>query len=571
MVAFLLGLAGSSFAIGVGYVSRWTPPRPPGQRARRLRPGQHRPIGGRVSRARCWRRALGMAAVFHAGWRCCCWCGPRRSSRWRATPAAPVAQRRRLRRHGRVLTREKLAWLLAAFYFLTFGGFVAFSIYLPTLLQDQFHLAPADAGFRTAGFVVLATLLRPLGGWLSDRIGGARVLLGVFLGVVPFALLLAWPSMLPVHRRRARLRRAAGPGQRRGLQAGAAVLSRPRPAPSPGLVGAMGGLGGFFPPLLLGVLPRPHWAPSGRASSCSPRPSLALWWAQPPRLPPAAGGARAGAAADLRRTADRLRAGAWATLWTALLVAAIVVGSRNLQNFDPALVIYTFAVIFATLGRRLSLQRLAREAAHARLLGPRLGAVPPPRRAAQPGPRCSALAGDAPGRADLHRAAARACAGGCTSACSGAACWPSRSPSRWSSAGSTSAPLPSDQIDLRHLPVRLPGRRVPPPHRRCLAALPRSRHRRRPGARRHRALAVAAHARRRAPAAAAVRHGLPAAHPAVRHLGHRPGPDRFAGVAARRRVQFPGDPARDHGDRRAAVSCRSASSSTSSSGRRSSA
>ena len=86
-----------------------------------------------------------------------------------------------------VLTREKLAWLLAAFYFLTFGGFVAFSIYLPTLLKDQFHLAPADAGFRTAGFVVLATLLRPLGGWLSDRIGGARVLSAVFCGVAPFA------------------------------------------------------------------------------------------------------------------------------------------------------------------------------------------------------------------------------------------------------------------------------------------------------------------------------------------------------------------------------------------------
>ena len=47
------------------------------------------------------------------------------------------------------------------------------------------------------------------------------------------------------------------------------------------------------------------------------------------------------------RLADRLRASAWATMATGLLVAAIVVGSRNLQNFDPALVIYTFAVIFA--------------------------------------------------------------------------------------------------------------------------------------------------------------------------------------------------------------------------------
>ncbi len=65
-----------------------------------------------------------------------------------------------------VMTKEPLAWALSAFYFLTFGGFVAFSIYLPTLLRDQFGLSITDAGFRTAGFVVLATLLRPVGGML---------------------------------------------------------------------------------------------------------------------------------------------------------------------------------------------------------------------------------------------------------------------------------------------------------------------------------------------------------------------------------------------------------------------
>ena len=45
-----------------------------------------------------------------------------------------------------------------------------------------------------------------------------------------------------------------------------------------------------------------------------------------------------------------MRAGAWATLCTGLLGAAVVVGSRNLHNFDAALVIYTFAVVFATWG-----------------------------------------------------------------------------------------------------------------------------------------------------------------------------------------------------------------------------
>jgi hypothetical protein len=47
---------------------------------------------------------------------------------------------------------------------------------------------------------------------------------------------------------------------------------------------------------------------------------------------------------------DRMRAGAWAMLVTLGLAAAIVIGSRNLQHFDAALVGYTFATLFATFG-----------------------------------------------------------------------------------------------------------------------------------------------------------------------------------------------------------------------------
>ena len=151
-----------------------------------------------------------------------------------------------------VLRRERLAWVLSLFYFLTFGGFVAFSIYLPSLLKDQFGLKAADAGFRAAGFVVLATLMRPVGGWLADRIGGARVLAGVFLGVVPFALLMTWPAMLPF------TVGALGCAALLGIGNGAVFKLVPEYFPKEtgtvtGLVGAMGGLGGFFPPLLLGV------------------------------------------------------------------------------------------------------------------------------------------------------------------------------------------------------------------------------------------------------------------------------------------------------------------------------
>ncbi|MEJ7607783.1 MAG: MFS transporter [Bryobacteraceae bacterium] len=151
----------------------------------------------------------------------------------------------------RVLMTERLSWALSAFYFLTFGGFVAFSIYLPSLLRDEFNLSMTDAGFRTAGFVVLATLLRPVGGILSDRIGGARVLSGVFLGVVPFALLLTWTSIVPF------TVGALGCAAMLGLGNGAVFKLVPQLFPTStatvtGLVGAMGGLGGFFPPLLLG-------------------------------------------------------------------------------------------------------------------------------------------------------------------------------------------------------------------------------------------------------------------------------------------------------------------------------
>ena len=70
-------------------------------------------------------------------------------------------------------------------------------------MDSNFHFCPARReetaygartpdGFRTAGFVVLATMLRPVGGWLSDRIGGARVLPAILAGIAPLALLLAW-------------------------------------------------------------------------------------------------------------------------------------------------------------------------------------------------------------------------------------------------------------------------------------------------------------------------------------------------------------------------------------------
>jgi NNP family nitrate/nitrite transporter-like MFS transporter len=196
--------------------------------------------------------------------------------------------------------------------------------------------------------VVLATLLRPVGGWLADRIGGAQVLSVVFFGIIPFSLLLAWKSIPPF------TAGALGCAMLLGIGNGAVFKLVPQyfakdTGTVTGLVGAMGGLGGFSPPLLLGIF-------SDRLGVIWPGfvllslTAFVLWRLNARVLLAADRAAVDTVPVPQGRLMVQLRAGVWATVWTGLLVAAIVAGSRNLQNFDPALVIYTFAVIFATWG-----------------------------------------------------------------------------------------------------------------------------------------------------------------------------------------------------------------------------
>ena len=343
--AFLLGLAGSSFAVGVGFVSRWFPPERQGTALGIFGLGNMGHSAavflGPVAAAQ-----FGRDAVFHGiAALCVVWAFLFFSLARNAPRTSPPAS---LGPMLRVLAAERNAWALSAFYFVTFGGFVAFSIYLPSLLRDEFGLSMTDAGFRTAGFVVMATLMRPAGGILSDRIGGARVLSGVFLGVVPFALLLTWPSILPFSVG------ALGCAALLGVGNGAVFklvpqLFPPNTATVTGLVGAMGGLGGFFPPLLLGSFRDRMgivWPGFVLLAGCS----LAMWALNRKLFLSRQQADERVLPARFARRAEQIRAGAWASMATALLVAAIVVGSRNLENFDPALVIYTFAVIFATWG-----------------------------------------------------------------------------------------------------------------------------------------------------------------------------------------------------------------------------
>jgi MFS transporter, NNP family, nitrate/nitrite transporter len=251
-VSFLLGIGGASFAIGVPFLVGWFPPERRGVALGVYGMGNIGTavaalVAPRVSEAAGWPFAFWlwipllvlMAAVF--------WLFGRNAPDFEPA-TAPVTQR-----FG-VFRREPLTWVLAVFYFVTFGGFVAIGAYLPTFLVSEYGLERADAATRASGFILLATLARPLGGYFGDRVGGAPVLNAAFAIVAGFAVVLAFgPNMLVITV--AFLGSAFMLGLGNGAVFKLVADHFPREAGVvTGLVGAAGGLGGFFPPLLMGFV-----------------------------------------------------------------------------------------------------------------------------------------------------------------------------------------------------------------------------------------------------------------------------------------------------------------------------
>lgn len=251
LCGFFVGIALASFAVGVSFVSPWFSATRQGYALGVYGAGN---IGQAIAsfgapvvagllgyRWGFWAWGV-LAAVVLVAWLLLARDAPRRG------PAKTWGD------FLRPLARPR-SWGLGLYYFLTFGGFVAMALSLPVLLTEQFHLSKVDAGFRTAGFIVLATLSRPIGGILADRIGGARILAVVFPVTAACALLMSRPVMdtFTVG--------ALGMAAAIGLGNGAVFKLVPQLFPEAvgsvtGLVGAAGGLGGFFPPLVLGELKR---------------------------------------------------------------------------------------------------------------------------------------------------------------------------------------------------------------------------------------------------------------------------------------------------------------------------
>ncbi|MCP2322020.1 NNP family nitrate/nitrite transporter-like MFS transporter [Hamadaea flava] len=152
--------------------------------------------------------------------------------------------------------KQPMTWPLAGLYAITFGGYVAFAVYLVTYLQTGYGLEPNDASLKAAGFTLVAVVLRPFGGSLSDRIGPARVLTGCLVVVTVMALWQSFqPSLYPwATITFLTMAGALGAGAGAVFALVSQVTARDQIGSVTGIVGAVGGLGGFVPPLVMGAI-----------------------------------------------------------------------------------------------------------------------------------------------------------------------------------------------------------------------------------------------------------------------------------------------------------------------------
>lgn len=166
--------------------------------------------------------------------------------------------------------KDVRVWRFSLYYVVVFGAYVALSAYLPSYYVKNFGVDLTTAGLLAATFIFPASLLRPLGGWVSDRWGARRAMYLTFFVMLFATGWLMMPDGYVV---------LTGPGGREtpmlhygmslplfvalvfvvgcAMGIGKAAVYKHIPTYFPdhvgsvgGLVGMLGGLGGFFLPLM---------------------------------------------------------------------------------------------------------------------------------------------------------------------------------------------------------------------------------------------------------------------------------------------------------------------------------
>jgi NNP family nitrate/nitrite transporter-like MFS transporter len=250
VIGFMLGIAGASFAVALPLAGRWYP-------------AEHQGL------------AMGIAGAGNSGTLIATFFGPRLAQHfgWHfvfglallpvvlvlsvffflAKNSPSMSAPKPWGKYALLLAQAD-TWKLCFLYSLTFGGFVGLASFLSVFFHDQYHLTKVQAGDFTTIVVLSGSFLRPVGGWLADKIGGYRLLLALFAGVA--LCLLVVSSLPPIAVVVSALFLTMG---MLGMGNGAIFQIAPQRFSADielitGIVGAAGGLGGFFLPSALGAM-----------------------------------------------------------------------------------------------------------------------------------------------------------------------------------------------------------------------------------------------------------------------------------------------------------------------------
>lgn len=246
--AFLVGMSGTSFAVGVSYASVWFPKEQQGLALGIVSMGN---MGNAVASMTLpyISKSYGFTAVYNflmvltvvigVIFALCC-------------KEMPVDKTKTLK-GALSVTKESSTWYLSLFYFLTFGLFVAFTNLTPLFLTGLFNYSAVKAGLYAALFAFVCTIIRPVGGAMADHMRPMALLQWVFVAIILFALVI----MFSFHVQVMFIAGIVLVGLAAGVGNGVVFkmvpyVSTGNTGAVTGFVGAMGGLGGFFPPLVIG-------------------------------------------------------------------------------------------------------------------------------------------------------------------------------------------------------------------------------------------------------------------------------------------------------------------------------
>jgi NNP family nitrate/nitrite transporter-like MFS transporter len=251
VIGLFLGVAGASFAVALPMASRWYPPEQQGL-------------------------VLGIAGAGNSGTVLASLFAPRLAELlggWRpvflvvmlplaiawlvvfllAKDAPGKVTIKTFAEYIDVVKKPDTLWL-SLMYSVTFGGFVGLATFLPIFFHDQYGLDKVSAGGFAALCVFAGSFIRPVGGYLADRFGGTRILFGLFLLIGLLALGIG--MLLPLNVETILLfllMTSLGSGNGSVFQIVPQRFSKELGVVT-GIVGAIGGLGGFLLPNLLGTL-----------------------------------------------------------------------------------------------------------------------------------------------------------------------------------------------------------------------------------------------------------------------------------------------------------------------------